>query len=227
MNDSPYVDVAFPLTTSEAVTIPVDHGYTLYSALSKVLPAVHRQGSQWAILPIKGLPVQGASLILFEGSKVRLRLPATDVAQALALAGKAIQLSHHKLRLGVPEVSLLEPAKEIVARFVTIAGFEEREGFIEALKRQVAALLPGDSPSFEVGRRRVITIKHYTIVGYTVGFARLSPEHSIHIQREGFGGRRKMGGGIFLPQPIHTLMEDHPHGAPTGSSSTEASGAER
>ena len=34
----PYVDLAFRLTGSK---VPVDHGYALYSALSRLLPEIH------------------------------------------------------------------------------------------------------------------------------------------------------------------------------------------
>jgi len=34
----PYVDLAFRLTGSK---VPVDHGYALYSAISRLLPEIH------------------------------------------------------------------------------------------------------------------------------------------------------------------------------------------
>jgi CRISPR-associated endonuclease/helicase Cas3 len=34
----PYIDLAFRLTSNK---VPVDHGYALYSAISRLLPEIH------------------------------------------------------------------------------------------------------------------------------------------------------------------------------------------
>ena len=36
----PYVDLAFRMTGTK---VPVDHGYALYSAISRLLPEIHRK----------------------------------------------------------------------------------------------------------------------------------------------------------------------------------------
>jgi hypothetical protein len=39
-----YVDLAFKLTGSK---VPVDHGYALYSAISRILPEIHGAKNYW------------------------------------------------------------------------------------------------------------------------------------------------------------------------------------
>jgi len=46
----PFVDLAFRLTGSK---IPVDHGYALYSAISRVLPEIHG-AANIGVHPIRG-----------------------------------------------------------------------------------------------------------------------------------------------------------------------------
>ena len=46
----PYVDLAFGLTGSK---VPVDHGYALYSAISRLLPEIHG-AKNVGVHPIKG-----------------------------------------------------------------------------------------------------------------------------------------------------------------------------
>ena len=48
----PYVDLAFRLTGSK---VPVDHGYALYSAISRLLPEIH--GAKNLAFILSGAPI--------------------------------------------------------------------------------------------------------------------------------------------------------------------------
>jgi CRISPR-associated protein Cas6 len=188
----PCLDVSFHVTGGSA---PLDHGYALYSALSKILPAFHE--ARWlAVHPLTGLRV-GNELRLSRGSRLRLRLPANRIRDVLVLAGKRIELLGNTLQVGVPEIHALRPAAALQARLVNIKGFEEENQFREAALRQLTALeIQGQ---LTVGRRRVMRIKDKTIVGFRVVASELTAEESIALQEHGIGGRRRMGCGIFVP----------------------------
>ncbi len=50
--DSPYIDLVFSLTGQ---TLPLDNGYIVYSALSRICPAIHEL-ENISIHPIAGIP---------------------------------------------------------------------------------------------------------------------------------------------------------------------------
>jgi len=100
---------------------------------------------------------------------------------------------------------------------VIIKGCLQPEAFLEAVNRQLetlgvrcnAALAArrGQSPlEGGVGARpdshfirRTVRIRNREIVGYAVKLSNLDPDGSLVVQARGIGGRRKFGGGIFLP----------------------------
>lgn len=188
----PFVDVSFRITGS---SVPLDHGYALYSALSRILSALH-DNKELGVHPLTGLRV-GNVLRLSRGSRLRLRLPATRIAEVLPVAGKRLDLLGNTLQVGVPEIHSLRPAAVLQARLVNVKGFEEENRFHGAAQRQLAAL--AIQGQLAVGRRRVMRIKDKTIVGFRVVVSGLTTEESIALQENGIGGRRRMGCGIFVP----------------------------
>ena len=67
MTTEPVVDLCFRLTGS---AVPVDHGYSLYASLSRVVPALH-QAAWLGIHPLTGLRA-GGELKLSPASRLRL-----------------------------------------------------------------------------------------------------------------------------------------------------------
>ncbi|MBI4517494.1 MAG: type I-MYXAN CRISPR-associated protein Cas6/Cmx6 [Deltaproteobacteria bacterium] len=202
MNDA-CVDLCFRMTGSGVL---LDHGYALYAALSRVLPAFHE--AKWlGVHPLTGLRI-GNELKLAGRSRLRLRLPADRIREVLPLAGKPLDVNGAVLRIGVPEVRALTPAATLRARLVNIKGFQEAEPFREAAQRQLDAL--GIKGQLVVGRRRVIRIKDKTVVGFQAMVSELTAEESITLQERGLGGRRRMGCGIFVP--VHGAERDGTNG---------------
>src|SRR5262249_19481376 len=79
------IELTFPTIGS---TIPTDHGYALYGALSRIVPALHDADSPVRIGPIRGAYAGNGVLNLDRRfSFLRLRLPADQIAQVLPLAG--------------------------------------------------------------------------------------------------------------------------------------------
>lgn len=208
------IDVSFRIIGDQ---VPLDHGYQLYSSLSRLLPTLHN--ADWlAIHPINGFALGGNTLRLTPNSRLQLRLPPEWLPEVLPLAGKRLTLAagtqQHSLRLGVPEVYALKPAAQLHSRCVVIKVSEaekshrqpDREMFLAALRKQLLAHGIGgevwiDDRKDAKGRelsRRVLRIKDRVIVGYAVQVSGLSEEDSIKLQESEFG-RQRMGCSIFIP----------------------------
>jgi len=214
----PVIDLLFPLLGHE---IPADHGYCLYSAVSRELPFVHREGAQgvtFGIHPIQGFFVGKRKILLNRRSKLSIRLLSEHIPDVLPLAGKKLDLDGHSISLGIPSPFLLSQASCLYSRLVIIKGFMESKTFLEAARRQCLeigvdpakiSLVPHwTKRSFEGAvsdggevafTKRTLRIHDKEIVGFAVKAEGLLPEESLLLQEAGLGGRRKMGCGVFIP----------------------------
>jgi CRISPR-associated protein Cas6 len=204
----PYVSVHFPVQPGR---IPADHGYLIYSAITRQLPSLH--GASWlGIELLSGVPWREGIIVLPpRGASLRLRIPADHYGQVLPLAGRRLDLNGHAIRLGIPNAHPLQPAASLYARCVTIKNFTEPEPFLDAARRQldtlgIAATL--ELPLDEQGRyrRRIITIAGKRVVGFSVAAHNLNEEDSLRLQSAGIGGRRAMGAGHFNPIINNALL---------------------
>jgi CRISPR-associated protein Cas6 len=139
----PCVKVSFALIGKQ---LPADHGYLVYSAISRSIPPLH--GVDWlAIELVSGFPsgrgtialpaLQGSGLRTGGGASLHLRIPADNYRDVLPLAGKRLDIGGHQIRLGLPVARPFEPARSLYARVVTIKKFTEAEPFLEAVKRKL------------------------------------------------------------------------------------------
>ena len=216
LDHSPCINVSFSLAGKQ---LPADHGYLVYSAISKSSPSLH--GIDWlAIELISGFPA-GRGLIALPQPEatLRLRIPAEHYREVLTLAGKRLDIGGHQIRLGLPRVHQLEPSPSLYARVVTIKKFTEAEPFLEAVKRKLdSSSVKGrvELPRDEQGRyrRRIVTIHGKSVVGFSVAVHDLSDEDSLVLQAgavkviapedrsikwQSIFSRRAMGCGIFNP----------------------------
>src|SRR5262245_53766275 len=189
----PFVDLAFRLVGSK---IPVDHGYALYSAISRVLPEIHGAGNI-GVHPIRGTYSGNGELMLRDSSRLVVRLESERIGEFLKLAGKRVDIDSHMLRVGVPEVRTLRPRASLYSRIVTIKGFMEPTAFLEAARRQLEKI--GAKAEIQVGERRTFRVKDKQVVGFEVAALELDAEDSLRLQENGLGGRRHMGCGVFVP----------------------------
>lgn len=188
----PHVDLAFRVV---GTTLPVDHGYALYSAINRVVPALH-DARDIGVQPIRGRYVGEGNLHLTPSSRLVVRLPDDRIRPFLKLAGKTLDVDGHRLRVGVPETRALRPAATLYARLVTIKGFMQPEVLLEAARRQLQAM--DVTTDLRVGERRTLRVKDKQVVGFEVTALGLEAEDSIRLQEVGIGGRRRMGCGIFV-----------------------------
>ncbi len=199
------VDLAFSVVCPHA--LPADHGYLLYSAVSRMLPAAH-QADGYGIHPIRGRQLGGRTLQLTEHSRLVIRTDAEHIARFLPLAGKQLRLLDRALRIGVPQVRSLVPAPALRSRLVTIklpdvAGQPAEaaaEAFRAAALRQLGDLGVSTEAVLSLGKRRTLRIKDKEVVGYEVLVEALNAEESVVVQENGLGGRRHMGCGVFVPE---------------------------
>lgn len=207
-------DLTFPL---QGITVPADHGYLLYSAVSNHLPSLHGDRAV-GIHPIRGNLTGQRQLTLTRASELVLRLPFGRIPEAIPLAGKRLNLNGSSILVGLPSMHPLLPRASLRSRLVTIRGFIEAVPFLEAARRQVMALNIDGLVSLAIRKtdypvegqgiggidlylRRTIRIRDKEIVGFSVQVDNLTADESIRLQETGIGGRRRFGCGIFVPTP--------------------------
>lgn len=195
-----YVDLHFPFMGS---TLPSDQGYALFSAISRIIPEAHT--ADWlAVETIPGMARGDGLTQIDREAKLRIRLPQDRVPLMLKLAGKKLELKGHALRLGAPQIFLLQPALALYARIVTIKGYTEPEPFLDAVCRKLDQLGVKGEPV--IGPRRVLKVGNHTIVGFALVIHELSDDGSLLLQEVGLGGRRHMGCGIFNPVSLERAV---------------------
>jgi CRISPR-associated endonuclease/helicase Cas3 len=189
-----HVDLWFPVVGK---TLPSDHGYQLFSALCRVVPALHDQPA-WGLHTLRGKLVDAGMIALSHRPRLGLRLPGDLIPIALPLVGRIIEVGGHMIALGHPTIAPLEPAKALSCRMATIKPFMEPEPFKQAVLRQLQAQnLEKDGIEVRVGKRKVLSVGDQKIVGFSVRIAGLDPRTSVDLQSSGIGGKRKLGCGVF------------------------------
>lgn len=209
------IDVSFRIMGNE---IPLDHGYALYSALSRQFPELH--GADWlAVHRITGVPANGRVLCLTRDSRLQFRIPSERLPTLLPLAGRRLIITdvqrEFALRLGVPEVYALKAAPALFSTCVVIkvsaADKEDRHPDREMYLTAAQAKLEQDGISGDLwiddrrdakGReisRRSLRIKQQIVIGYALHVSNLNDADSLKLQETGIGGRRRLGAGIFVP----------------------------
>lgn len=212
------VDLAFSLVCLPI--LPADHGYLLYSAISRLLPETHQEDG-FGIHPIRGRQIGGRTLQLTEHSRLTIRVDAEQIARFLPLAGKSLHILDRSIRVGVPQIFSLTPATALRSRLVTIKNGDKPEDFLRELLRKLDAF--GVSPEATITipqrnerlLRRTVKIRGKEIYGYEVVLGKLSAMESLAIQENcpadpAFRfARTHMGCGIFTPVlargPIHEI----------------------
>ena len=164
-----YVELKFPFTGK---TLPTDQGYAMYGAIARIVPEVH--AADWfALETLPGVARGNGMTQLDPQGKLRMRLPQEHVALLLKLAGKQLHLNNQTIRLGAPQINLLQPSQALYARIVTIKGYTEPEPFTDAVCRKLNEL--GIRGEIVVGPRR-------TLVERTRAGGKLPRQ--IHVNRE-------------------------------------------
>lgn len=199
------IDLVFPV---RGESVPVDHAYRLYAALSAIVPAFHDAASPFRLAPLTGHATGNGVLTLTDRSTLRVRLPDDRVRSLLPLAGKRLVIGGVTVRLGVPSIQTLEPAANLYARVVTFKNAVEPEQVLATARAKLAEQgiagvpqLPIQLDGNRMGepQRKVVRVKGAAIVGYSLLVTELTADHSLALQEYGLGGRTQIGCGFFLP----------------------------
>ncbi|MDI6854367.1 MAG: type I-MYXAN CRISPR-associated protein Cas6/Cmx6 [Deltaproteobacteria bacterium] len=185
------VDMCFPVLGK---LLPVDHGFALYGAISRILPVTH-EDREVGLKLLRGRYVGNGLLDISPVSELILRLPANRLRPYLGLAGKKLEVAGHGLRVGVPHTRALIPAVALYSPLVTTKNGQEPVRFEKEVKSQMASL--GLKGRLHMGRRRTFQVHGKQVVGYEILVSELTAPESIRLQEQGLGGRRKMGCGFF------------------------------
>lgn len=195
-------------------SIPLDHGYALYSAISRLTevvgtPSWFHEAESVALILINGIFTGNGELRLSRASGFGIRLPAADIPRVLSLAGRRLNIGGTSIRVGTFSTRSLIPATTVRARIVTTRNGDEEARFDAEIARQFATLqIRG---KVDRGRRRIITIHDKKVVGHELLVSELTPDESIRLQEHGLGGRRKMGCGVFVPHKSVTPLIAYRH----------------
>jgi CRISPR-associated protein Cas6 len=141
-------------------------------------------------------------------SRLRFRVPAVDIPHVLPLAGKGLDVMGHRIRLGAPGLQALSPVPSLIARTVTFKHATEVGPFLETARRHLTELgIGGDlqvptrlAKNGQVEpHRHVLRVKEACIICFSLLVEGLTPDESLRLQEVGLGGKRHMGGGVFVP----------------------------
>lgn len=189
-----FVDLFFSITSQ--TNIPVDHAYSLYGALCQVMPALHEYIKIY-IHPITGKYVGDGLLSINKFSHMRFRCKEQDVSKWLSIAGMHLSVNGCDLLVGAPTAEQLISAPVLRSKFVTTRNGLDENRFRQELARQMAdGKVVGEA---HILARKTMTIKEKKVVGFEVVVSDLDADSSLRLQEHGLGGRKKMGGGFFLP----------------------------
>jgi CRISPR-associated protein Cas6 len=191
MSHEPMVDLSFHL---RGRFLPVDHGFALYGAISRVLPVLHEDEGV-ALKPISGKYIGNGLLDISPSSELVIRLHASKIPQYLSLAGKTLDVLGHKFSIGIPQARVLKPSPELYAHLVTTRNCQDQSRFEQEISKQMESLAVNGR--LQVVKRRTFQVHGKQVVGYSVSVNGLNPQDSVILLEHGLGGRRKMGCGFF------------------------------
>jgi CRISPR-associated protein Cas6 len=212
-----YLEIQYKL---QGKTLPADHGYSVYSAIKKLILdnsdsygdlLINKSLSpEVSIASISGVPDRDGTIFLNKYSRLRLRCPNHCVQLWYRLLqGQLLDIQGHLIRLVQPQLTLPESSEKLRSRLVTfkLQDWNEREApghFLISCQRALERLEISARASIDRDRtgnlaKRSICIKGKHVMGYGVVIEGLAPDDSIKLQCLGMGGRKHFGCGWFYP----------------------------
>ena len=206
------IDLVLPIV--EGRVVPRDHGHLLYGAIKNAAPQLGELSP--GIHPLRGEVLPAGLLYLPPRARLRIRIAADRIAAVLPLAGRELRLGSHLIRLGAPQIEVLEPqailtsSLVVMAKTVTKAERGEGRGNRFADEAEILTAIKaviGNASVRSLGRRSLVLHKepkHIRVPGIGVVIEGLDPDISLRLQAEGLGGRRAFGCGIVVkagPKP--------------------------
>ncbi len=196
------IDLVFPVAGDK---IEVAHGYPLYAAIVGLCPELH-EIDHVGVHSIRGGYAGGGMLKIRNDSKLAIRMHQSNINIFMRLTMKNLQIGGWKILIGIPEVNYLMPAATLYSPFVTIMGAALYEDwFNQSVKKQMNRI--GVQGDVTIGTRKTIPIRNQQMIGYSLAIKNLTPRDSLELQTYGLGGKRKMGCGLFHPEPEERISK--------------------
>lgn len=191
-DEAPAIDVVFALA---GMGVPVEHAYGLARAVLRWLPWMEGE-PRAGIHRLRTSPTGYGTALLAHRAKLALRVPRHRLDDALALAGRTLEVGGSELAVGRGAPRALQPWPTLHSAHVVAQAGDEA-----AFQLEVAQWLRdhGVACEFITGRRRAVRAGEREVVGYSVVLHGLSPAASLDMLYEGMGGERTLGCGIFVP----------------------------
>lgn len=172
--------------------IPQNHGYQLFSALSRVHPWLHARG-KLQIAPINGRRLDNDPSMIQITPRSVLQIRGISPEEAVALSESGIFLGGSILRLGDPKIRKIQVGPRLASRLVILGTPDDFAGNLVAEIQHFT----GETPTIKIGRLRALPIKDIHLKGYSVEIRGLSEAGSQTLLRNGLGKCRTMGCGVF------------------------------
>ena len=195
---TPKVDIVFPVTGS---TLPVDHGYALYGALSRILES---PSEQWlhdttdiGIQNMRGKFAGQGRLNITPQTRLIVRAPSNWVDRFLPLVGSNLSVDGYSVSIGMPSTRSLRPTASLYAHRVTTRNGDDETRFDSEIANKLASAGIRGRPVR--GRRRIFRVRDKHVVAHSLLVSELDARESMLLLEKGLGGRRKLGCGVFVP----------------------------
>lgn len=190
--ESIVVDVVFDVS---GASLPAEHALPLLLAIEAQLPWLAGEALA-GIHPLRALPTAYGVVLLAQRAKLVLRLPEARLSDALALQETTLDVGGSALRVGAGTARRLRPSATVSAQRVATDAVDEA-----AFEADVADTLRrmGIAARLISGLRRRGRAGGGEIAGYALSLHGLGAADSLHIQRMGIGGERRLGWGVFVP----------------------------
>ncbi len=182
-------DMVFDLTGSR---VPAGYAFSLWREVVRCLPWLEEVQNA-GIVPLRG-SVSGEDTLLSHRAKLVLRLPASFAQRALELCGKQLNVDGSVLVVGKAKEKQLQPATTLHA-YIVESGLGEVEFLADMTKKLQEMKIPCN---LICSKQITVKSSKEELTGYGLVLHDLKPEASLRIQREGLGGARHSGCGIFL-----------------------------
>lgn len=204
------LDAVFPVRVVAGLdrAVPDDHGYALFSAISRVLGSWIHGDPDIAIHPLHGQAMRPGWL---QPLALVCRLPRARVGCVQPLVGKELEIvprterATRVLRVeSGPNLRELAPARALRAEINFSHSTENDARAQDRVGERLREM--GIEAPFELGPSRRIRIAHGSARILAVTVYDLTAEDSLVLQALGMGGRRRFGCGVFMPVGVAREM---------------------
>jgi CRISPR-associated protein Cas6 len=197
---SDVVDLVFAL---QGGPVALDYADRLYRSLAACLPWLEGETAA-GVHPLAGVSPGDHEIYLTRRARLALRLPASRLDQARALTGSRLDLGG-PVDVGAASERPLSEITTLYSAFVSVGTADEAAFMVRCEELLAAERIAGRLVCGKAHRGCGSDAQWH---GFSLMVFGLSIEDSLRLQRQGIGGERKHGCGIFIPhKSVHAVGE--------------------